>query len=103
MATLELIRTYLDDLLVISKDSLDDHLEKLKMVLIRLREAWLKINAEKSTFCALETEYMGYTLTREGIAPQTKKGQAILAINLQQMLSDYDNSLAWYNITKMYG
>ena len=80
MATLEFVRTYLDDLLIISKDSLDDHLEKLRMVLIRLREAWLKVNAEKSTFCALETEYLGYTLTREGIMPQTKKVQAILAI-----------------------
>ena len=62
MATLEFVRTYLDDLLVISKDSLDDHLEKLRMVLIRLQEAWLKINANKSTFCALELEYLGYTL-----------------------------------------
>ncbi len=29
MATLEFIRTYLDDLLIITKGSLEDHLEKL--------------------------------------------------------------------------
>ena len=31
MATLEFVRTYLDDLLIITKGSLEDHLEKLSM------------------------------------------------------------------------
>ena len=74
MAALEFVRTYLDDLLIISMASLSDHLEKLRMVFTKLRGAWLKVNADKSKFCALETEYLGYTLTREGIQPQTKKG-----------------------------
>ena len=34
------------------------------------------------TFCALEIEYLGYILTREGIKPQSNKVQAILAIKL---------------------
>ncbi len=59
MATLEFIRTYLDDLLIITKGSLEDHLEKLSMVLIRLQEAGLGINANKSNFCTLEMEYLG--------------------------------------------
>ena len=74
MAALEFVRTYLDDLLIISKASLSDHLEKLRMVFTKLRGARLKVNADKSKFCALETEYLGYTLAREGIQPQTKKG-----------------------------
>jgi hypothetical protein len=32
------------------------------------------------TFCALEIEYLGYILTRDGIKPQSNKVQAILAI-----------------------
>ncbi len=40
----------------------------------------LKVNAKKSTFCALEIEYLGYVLTRDGIKPQNNKVQAILAI-----------------------
>ncbi len=70
MATLEFVRTYLDDLLISTKESLEDHLEKLSMVLTRLQDAGLKINADKSKFCALETEYIGYILTRDGIKPQ---------------------------------
>jgi hypothetical protein len=80
MATLEFVRTYLDDLLCITKDDLEDHLAKLKLVLQRLQDANLKINARKSNFCAIETEYLGYILTREGIKPQPKKVQSILAL-----------------------
>jgi hypothetical protein len=82
MATLEYVRAYIDGFLVITKGSLNDHLDKLKQVFIRLRNAGLKINATKSVFCAQETEYLGYILTRGGIKPQPKKVQAILALNL---------------------
>ncbi len=81
MATLEYIRAYIDNLLVITKGSLDDHLDKLKQVFIRLRDAGLNINATKSVFCAQETEYLGCILTRDGIKPQPKKVQSILALN----------------------
>jgi hypothetical protein len=80
METLENVRAYLDDLLCISKLSLEDHLEKLEEALRRICNAGLNVNAAKSTFCALEIEYLGYVLTREGIKPQSNKVQAILTI-----------------------
>ena len=46
MIDLEFVRTYLDDLLTITKSNLSDHLDKLRKVLTRLREAGLKINAD---------------------------------------------------------
>ena len=73
MMALEYVKAYLDDLLIISKKTLRDHLEKPRVVLTRLRSAGLKINAAKSIFCSFETEYLGYALTRQGIAPKTKK------------------------------
>ena len=81
MESLEFIRAYLDDLLCISKLSMEDHLlEKLEEVLRRLCDAGLKVNAAKSTFCALEIEYLGYVLSTDGIKPQSNKVQAIFAI-----------------------
>jgi hypothetical protein len=80
MESLEFVRAYLDNLLCISKLSLEDNLEKLKEVLRQLRDAGLKVNAAKLTFCALEIKYLGYVLTRDGIKPQSNKVQAILAI-----------------------
>jgi hypothetical protein len=81
MATLEYVRAYIDDLLVVTKDSLDDHLDKLKQVFIRVHNAGLKIKATKSVFCAQETEYLGYILTRDGTKPQPKKVHANLVLN----------------------
>ncbi len=72
MATLEYVRAYIDDLLVITKGSLDDHLDKLKQVFIQLHDAGLKVNATKSVFWAQETEYSGYILARGGIKSQLK-------------------------------
>ncbi len=80
MESFEYARAYLDDLLCISKLSLEDHLEKLEEVLRKLCDAGLKVNAAKSTFCALEIEYLGYGLTRDSIEPQSNKVQAILMI-----------------------
>jgi hypothetical protein len=53
--------------------------KKLREVLIKLREVQLKTNANKSDFCTLETEFLGYTLTRQGINPHTI--ELILALN----------------------
>ena len=70
MEALEYVRAYIDDLLVITRGTLEDHLEKLREVLRRLREAGLKVNA--SIFLYPRVEYLGYILTREGIKPQPK-------------------------------
>jgi hypothetical protein len=76
------VQAYINDLLIITRGTLDDHLFKIETVLTRLRDAGLKVNAAKSSFCAHEIEYLGYILTRNGIKPQPKKVQAILALNL---------------------
>jgi hypothetical protein len=62
METLEYVRAYLDDLLCISRSTLEDHLKKLEEIPRCLRDASLKVNTEKSTFCAPEKEYLGYKL-----------------------------------------
>ncbi len=62
MESLEYVQANLDDILCISRSSLEDHLEKLEEVLRCLPDAGLKVNAEHLTFCALEIEYLGYVL-----------------------------------------
>ncbi len=80
MEDLEYVQAYLDDRLCISRSSLEDQLKKLEEVLRRLRDAGLKVNVKKLTYCTLEIEYLGYILTRDGIKPQSNKVQAILVI-----------------------
>ena len=82
MAGLEFARAYLDDLLIISKQDFDEHLEQLELAFIILFEAGLKINATKSSFCKTELEYLGYWITRTRIQPVTKKVEAIQILKL---------------------
>ena len=80
MNGLEFARAYIDDLLVVTQGNLDQHLDQLELVLTRLAEAGLKINASKSTFCCDELEYLGYLINRQGVRPTTKKVEAIRLI-----------------------
>ena len=67
----------IDDILVVTKGSFADHVEKLERALLLLREAGLKVNVKKSFFAQKETEYLGYWITREGIQPLKSKVKAI--------------------------
>ena len=71
------VREYIDDLLVTTNGTFEDHLEKVGLVLKKLQKAGLKVNANKSNFCQHEVEYLGYLITRNGIKPQPKKVEAI--------------------------
>ena len=62
IVALEFVWAYINDLLCITKGSLDDHLSKLRKVLIRLRRAGLKVNAVKCSFCATETAWLQITV-----------------------------------------
>jgi hypothetical protein len=85
MQDLEYIRAYIDDLLVITAESFEEHVDKLKVVLGKLREAGLKVNAKKSFFAREESEYLGYwIITRKGLKPTTHKVKAIMAIDSPQ-------------------
>jgi Reverse transcriptase (RNA-dependent DNA polymerase) len=71
------VKTYLDDLLILTNNNFQDHLTKLEMVLARLSTAGMRINAEKSKFFTEQIEYLGYWITRKGIQPVNDKKEAI--------------------------
>jgi hypothetical protein len=81
MDGLDFVRAYLDDVLIPTKNSFEEHLEQLEQVLTRLQSAGLKVNASKSKFCQDKLEYLGYVITRSGIQPNMKKVEAILKID----------------------
>ena len=73
---LEYVRAYIDDLLIISNSNFEDHLNKVKIVLKKLKAAGFKINAEMPKFAKDRLEYLGF-VTRQGIMPLPDKVQAI--------------------------
>jgi hypothetical protein len=85
------IIVYQDDILILTSGSFDDHLWQLGKVFKWLHHNNLQVNTKKSSFCALETEYLGFILTREDIKPQQQKVNAILQVappcNIKQVWS----------------
>ncbi|GBG64708.1 hypothetical protein CBR_g46251 [Chara braunii] len=70
------VLVYLDDILVYSR-SLDEHVEHLRTVLERLRQAKYKANHDKWEFARQELEYLRHYVTLQGIRPLADKIEAI--------------------------
>ena len=62
---------YLDDVIVYS-DSFEEHLKHLKDVFTKLRAAGLKLSPQKCQFCQAEVDYLGHTITPQGLKPINK-------------------------------
>ena len=74
------IKTYIDDILLLSKDSFENHIHQLRMIFSILCAAGLKVNAPKCTFGLKEIPYLGCLITRKGIKPDPNKVQGIMDI-----------------------
>ncbi|KAJ8577014.1 hypothetical protein ON010_g2190 [Phytophthora cinnamomi] len=77
LGDLPFVIVYLDDLLVFSENPVD-HLEHLCIIFERLYQYDVTVNAENATF--FEVDYLVFTLTPEGIQPQTKNVETIMQI-----------------------
>ena len=77
MGDLEFALTYLDDVLIVSNGTYEDHLNKVKTALTRLEKANFRANVQKCFFGEPSLEYLGYQISRKGIQPQPKKVEAI--------------------------
>jgi hypothetical protein len=77
---MEYVKTYLDDLSIITNTRFKYHLLKLEMVVARLSTAGMRVNISKSKFFAEQIEYLEYWITRQGIQPMHNKVEAILNV-----------------------
>ena len=65
--------TYLDDILIITKGTLESHRQKLQTVLTKLDEENLAISLDYCKFACKEIEWLGFTINSEGTKPLIKK------------------------------
>ena len=63
---------YLDDVLIFGK-TVEEHNERLDLVLRRIKEAGLKLSPEKCTFLQKEVKYLGHVVTPDGVATDPDK------------------------------
>ena len=72
------VLVYIDDILVITKGSYEQHLQAVEKVLRKLSEAGMQLNIDKSFFAKDQVDYLGYVISRSGITPQANKVQLIV-------------------------
>ena len=67
---------YLDNIIIYSSTP-EEHLEHIRMVFEKLRDAKLSMKLSKCHFFAKEIQYLGHILGKEGIKPVLAKTEAI--------------------------
>ncbi len=77
LSGLKNVLVYIDDVLIHGRTE-QDCIATLEKVLARLAHHNLKINVGKSTFLQPDTEYLGHSLSVNGISPGKDKSAAIL-------------------------
>lgn len=74
---LDFVVVFIDDIFIAS-NNMEEHEKQLNIVMERLREHGLKINASKCVFAQTEITFLGHSITKDGIAPTKEKVEAIL-------------------------
>ena len=82
---------FLDDIVIVSRGSKEDHFKLVYKCLKKLDDKNLRINLPKCHFAKTEIEWLGHKFTHSGIAPLELKTAAILNLsapkNLKQLRS----------------
>ena len=67
MGDLHNVRAYLDDTLITTAGSYEDHLTHVDLVLQWLSDVGFAVNLRKSLFAVTKIDYLGHWIARRGI------------------------------------
>ena len=84
-----------DDILIVSKGSLNEHKSYVMKCLQRLDDENLRINLPKCHFGKLEINWLGYHISKLGISPLDSKTAAILALEAPKTLKKLRSILGY--------
>ena len=93
--------TDIDDMLVVGK-TLAEHDANLKKVLDRVREIDMTLNIEKCQFRLTQIDYLGETLTLEGVKPDNQKIKVILEYRTPECKADVLSLLRMVNFISKF-
>lgn len=63
--------------MLIIRKNFEEHLENIARVLDRLHEAGLKLKPSKCHFLLKQVQYLGHTISDQGISPDATKIEAV--------------------------
>lgn len=92
---------YLDDI-VVTSNTLEEHLKLLETISERLSKANLSISAEKSKFCQKRISYLGYILSEEGLSIDSSKLEPILSYPSPKTLKEVRRLMGMVGFYKQF-
>ncbi|KAL6161592.1 hypothetical protein ACJBU6_00699 [Exserohilum turcicum] len=96
------VTAYLDDVLVYTNGTLEEHVEHVKKVLRKLKEYKLYLQASKCEFYTKETEYLGFIISIEGVKMNLKKIQTVQEWPTPKIVKDVQSFLGFANFYRKF-
>ena len=85
------------DDIVIWEKTLAEHDNRLRKVLLKVRESGLKLNKNKCQFCKNSIVFLGHIISSEGIKVDPSKTDAITKMSVPQSLTELQRFLGMVN------
>jgi len=84
------VLVFFDDILIYNP-TMDKHVEHLQEILQVLQQHKLKLNQKKCSFGQQSLEYLGHIISKEGVAADPKKVEAMCKgmVRLPNLLHNY--------------
>ena len=79
---------FIDDILIVTKETKQDHLNKVREILKVLDEANLQLKAGKCKIAESEIEWLGFKMTNSGISRINSKVQGVTENSLPTNLKE---------------
>ena len=83
---------FIDDILIVTKGTKQDHIENVRETFKTLNAAKLQLKAGKCNFAKQKIEWLGFKLTNHGISPVNSKVQGITEKLRPTNFKNYDRS-----------
>ena len=95
------VMVYLDDVIIYSK-TFNEHLKHIEEVLDRIREANLRLKAEKCTFAADKLQFLGHVVGKEGVKPDPEKVDKIVNYSVPKNIRELRGILGLFSYYRRF-
>ena len=98
----DFVAVYLDDVIIYSKGSFEQHMDHLSQVFRALREANLKIKLKKCYFTLPNIHFLGHVVGRDGIKPDPEKIEKVKNYPVPRNLTQLRSALGLFSYYRKF-